>query len=247
MTRLSWFYLLTILAGGSSSAWAAPIFEGQASPTFTSATPTAYTSITTTGNSTILQTGLPVSGSFPGQLTLTGNSFQVEPGQPFAVGSFEYTNGTTNSSNPGATSVLADLALTFNGALSSSTVFSFGFEWEHTPNSTGNAYQDADFLTPVSLFSSTNFSVANQLYTLQLLGFSQDGGANLTNSFRLKEEGTVGSQLFAQFIVPNPPQDEPTHTAEPASLAVWGLLVATVLGFGIGSHRRRMRTCLPIT
>jgi hypothetical protein len=95
-----------------------------------------------------------------------------------------------------------------------------------SPNGSGiNMNGCADQVTVSSTQFQQTFTVGGVAYTLDLLGFSQDGGATIANQFQTIENFTNVAGLYAD-----------VHTAsaqvpEPNSLALVGLAMLGVVGF----------------
>jgi hypothetical protein len=94
-----------------------------------------------------------------------------------------------------------------------------------SPNGVGvNDMGCADAETISSVSSSQTFLVGGVAYTLDILGFSQDGGATITNQFFTAENQTNTAGIYAD-----------VHTAtrqvpEPGSLALFALAMLGVVG-----------------
>ncbi|HKW81148.1 MAG TPA: THxN family PEP-CTERM protein [Casimicrobiaceae bacterium] len=87
-----------------------------------------------------------------------------------------------------------------------------------SPNGTGiNVNGCADQVTVTSGAASQSFVVAGVHYTLEVIGFSQDGGATITNKFQTIEDQNNTAGLYARVSATTP------TVPEPASLALLGL------------------------
>ncbi len=166
--------------------------------------PTPSSGVTYSGVGTnIFTTGDPTEGSSTNSLTFDGIGFSTEPDTFFAIGHLTYFNGDTL---PGTSvdEVPLDIMLTFTDPSGLVKTFTYTFHFERTPN-TGDPETDADLIYPVSVYSSTTFTANNQLYTMKLLGFSNDYGEWITPSFKVYEDTITETDLYAEFsTIPAP-------------------------------------------
>lgn len=106
-----------------------------------------------------------------------------------------------------------------------------------TPNTDSSS---ADSLTISENPAPQTFTLAQETYSLEVLGFSPDNGVTFTRRFQIPEDQAIDSTLFAQIkregsIPENPMQPtEPTDVPEPAFLS--GLVV---LGGAIALRKKR--------
>ena len=84
-----------------------------------------------------------------------------------------------------------------------------------------------------SFVAASNFNVGGTDYTLELIGFSQDGGATVVNEFRLPENEINTTTAAFGRITAAPPA---TAVPEPSSNV--GLLALSVLGTGAMLKRK---------
>lgn len=62
----------------------------------------------------------------------------------------------------------------------------------------------------MNMFSNTSFDVGGDFFTLEILGFSDDGGATIGNVFNLPEDDTTAAQLIGQITTAPPSITPPT-------------------------------------
>ncbi|QSJ15913.1 choice-of-anchor K domain-containing protein [Nostoc sp. UHCC 0702] len=215
----------------ANSVQAAPPFTGASSGTWATPTPSGspyvYNGV---GTNTFDWGDADGFGTGPNILSFDGNSFSTGIDTPFQVGNLTYFNGTTVvGTTPSSVPLDVLLAFTDPGGLNKS--FSFDFNLVSTEN-TGTPEENADFVFPPSTFSSTSFNFGGQDYTLQLLGFSKDGGTTIVNQFNVLENARDTAGLYAQITkVPKP-------IPEPSSLL--GLMLLNT-GGGVIFLQKKLR------
>lgn len=202
-TTLSTVALTAITSVGLSSHAQAQTFVGDSSGTWGNPNPGTNTAAVFSGVGTNTfkwgdSTGF---GTAPNQLTFTGNPLSTGIDSLFKVGDLTYFNGTTLRGTD-VDSVPLNVALSFTSPSNLSENFDFTFQLNSTPN-TGTPEQSADFVFPINTFGSSSFSLDGTDYTLQLTGFSQDGGATTVNQFRVLEGATTTAAVFGK-ITPAP-------------------------------------------
>lgn len=216
--KLSSGALLTLVS--ASQVAKAATFEGTASAIFDTPTPDTGVVFFGVGTDTF-GSGDPFIPSDSGNiLVVDGLDFSTTASTPFPVADLSYTNGVTFADTDVDT-IPVDLTLDFDAPSGVSEIFTFTFDLGITPNFTGDPVLDADTLSVIDVFSTTTFDVGGELLTLQLLGFSSEGGAVIDNVFVLPENSTITSQLFASITAPLPSQDVPEN--RPAALTFFGL------------------------
>lgn len=195
----------------TSSVQAAPPFIGSSTGTWGTPTP-SDSSIVFTGVGTNTFTWGDASGfgTGPNSLSFAGNPFSTNVETPFQVGNLTYFNGTTAIGTT-PNSVPLNVLLSFTDPSGLNQDFNFDFNLVSTTN-IGDPEADADFVFPPNTFSSNRFNFGGIDYTLQLLGFSRNGGATIVDEFRVRENETDSAALFARITF------VPTTTPEGSSI-----------------------------
>lgn len=189
------------------------------------------------GNSTVFQVHWGEPAGSGGQSGLGFNpanppSSVVQTDTNFLLGTLTHYNQPIDSGTA-ASSVRLNLATTIAGAVPTTQTFSYQFLIDETPNTPPCAYPSttpcADRITFNNLTTSSSFMIGGVPYTIELLGFSNDGGQTISSSFISQEGGSNSIQLYARITTP-------TSVPEPASLAILG---AGLLGLAAARKRRQ--------
>jgi hypothetical protein len=225
-TAVSTFVVATVAALGFSSQAQGLTFSGSSSgqwgiPTPGSDNPNAFytgvgTNLFTWGQP---EPNDPNYGTPPNQLTFAGNSFSTETNSLFKVGELEYYNGTVPEFT-NVDSVPLNLRVAFQDPVNISKVFDFDFDLVNTPNISSNPEENADYISVNKKFSDQSFIFDGLQYTLELTGFSQDGGQTNVSQFRVLENQRTTAALFARIIRVRVPEKIP----EPTTIVGLGVL-----------------------
>lgn len=175
-------------------------------------------------------------GTFENKLEFTGNQFSSGIKSLFKIGDLTYYNGTVDEGST-VDSVPLNILLTLTKPTNLTEVFRFDFELINTPNNFIDPDEDADSIFPINTFDDRSFTVGNQKYTLELTGFSQDGGLTSIDKFSVREGESTTAAIYGRITLvdatrpntPPPPQQVP----EPGTL-----VGVAVLGIYIVSRRR---------
>jgi hypothetical protein len=163
--------------------------------------------------------GEPVfKGLEPNGLVFTGGGFTQEIGKEFEVGKLNYFNGSIFV-DTAVESVPLQIELDLDSPTDQTQKFTFDLDLDTTEDTSDDIEAWSDFVYFPAVLPTQTFDYDGQKYTLELTGFSKDGGKTLENRFRVMEqEGDVAS-LFAK-ITKAPKDirriDDPTGDADGA-------------------------------
>jgi len=158
--------------------------------------------------------------SFDNQFTFDGIGSDGAPFDPlwstvdeeaFLLGNFSYRNGSTSNSF-GIDGVDLMIELAIMDPVEVISTYDFGFSIVNTPNDTGNPVTDGDIVIASSVLSDVTFNYDGIDYTLELLGFSSDGGQTVRTDFSSPEGATVEAGIYGRITAadtPNPAVPEP--------------------------------------
>ncbi|MFB2839776.1 choice-of-anchor K domain-containing protein [Floridanema evergladense] len=163
-------------------------------------------------------------------------SFNAEVNALFNIGNFSYRNGSVWDAFDGDFPL--SLSLFLINPFSSTRNFNFLFNILNTPNTTENPVLDGDRLRfSTAGLSSESFNYDGVDYTLELVGFSTDGGRTIVNEFNSPEGSIASASLYGKITAIIPPTQQ--SVPEPASTL--GLLALGVLGAGSMLNRKQQQ------
>ena len=121
-------------------------------------------------------------------------------GQQFEVGKLTFFNGSIFS-DTAVESVPLDIKLeldTLEGEPTINKTFTFNLDLDTTEDTSDEIDDWSDFVYFPKVLPTETFKFDGQTYTLELTGFSQDGGDTLVNRFRVMEQEVDIASLFAK-------------------------------------------------
>jgi hypothetical protein len=158
------------------------------------------------------------------QFTFDGLGFSgISENTPFAIGNFTYKNGSTIYST-GINGVDLEVGLTLTSPISLTDNYTFKFSIVNTTNSTGDPVLDGDIVNVISSYAPTTFTSAGVIYTLNLLGFSNDNGATIRTDFSSPENATQNAKLYARLT------SEIPKVPEPSTVLLFGFGLLSLVG-----------------
>ena len=127
----------------------------------------------------------------------TGAPFIAEVGSLFRVGDLSYRNGSVLGGFNGDFAL--NVSLLFMKPVQQLQTFSFLFNVLNTDNVTGDPVLDGDRLRfSTGGVSGQDFSYNGTDYTLELVGFSSDGGNTILQELNSPEDSTTNASLFGK-------------------------------------------------
>jgi hypothetical protein len=208
-------------------------FSGTTSATW--GTPSAnniLTQFSGVGTNTFV-TGRSTSSLPADTLTFTGNSFTTALDTAFKIGDLNYYNGTVFTGT-GVDTVPLQIQLGFVNSAGLAQVFGYEFMFDGTVN-TSDREASADRLIPLNTSAIGSFVVDGLSYTLQLGGFSQDGGATIAPNFKAYENESTQGAIYGKITQDIRVAPPVTTTPEPAA-------ILSLLGLAAIGHRVRYRS-----
>lgn len=143
--------------------------------------------------------GIAAEDSFTNVVQFDGSDFGAKIGETFKLGQLFYQNGTTNRNFNGDFGF--SLSLDIDGTDNDPESFDFFFNILNTPNTTGDAVEDGDRLQfSTGGLSAQTFSFDGKTYTIELTGFSTDGGETTRGGFDSPEESFAIASLYGKIV-----------------------------------------------
>ncbi len=151
--------------------------------------------------SSTLFTGTPfLDEGSRNEYTLTGiTAFSTPADTPFAVAELFYHNGKTLKGSS-VTTVPVDLDILFSNPSGVDRTLPFSFDFSLVVNS-ADPVLSSDTLIVSDMGASATFLDGIDLYEVELLGFSDDGGSTIIDKFTLLEEADTTSTLYAEITL----------------------------------------------
>lgn len=175
--------------------------------------------------------GQPYGTPFNNQFTFDGVGSDGDDGwhanteEAFLIGDFFYQNGDTLYAS-GIKGVDLNLSLSIVDPFAQFDSYDFGFKITNTFNTTGDPVLDGDIVTLQNFISETMFTYNEIEYTLELLGFSTDGGVSFSYDFSSPESSNAKAGIYAKITATN--QSAPIP--EPSTIILTGIGLLVLAG-----------------
>lgn len=149
--------------------------------------------------------GTPLTDT-EGFVTFEGkpDNFWIGEKIPFSLGTMTYQNGQTVAGSEPEGDFPLQIELTISNPLEETQTFTQTFTFllnnEVTDNTTGDPVLDGDRLLFSEQISREQFEYQGKEYTVDLFGFSRDGGQDFVGQFDSPEDSTATADLFAKIV-----------------------------------------------
>ncbi|MFB2839456.1 choice-of-anchor K domain-containing protein [Floridanema evergladense] len=176
------------------------------------------------GTNNRLTWGEPVFPGFENYVQFNGIDFTTEPNNIFKLGKLYYQNGRTFVETNFDGDFPLHLELAFSLPLERTQSFRFLFNILNTPNNPEDPDVDDDDILLFSAqgMSSETFDYEGVEYTLQLIGFSKDGGITILNEFKSPELDLSEADLYGKITF------APSSASVPEPTAILGLSILSI-------------------
>ena len=135
---------------------------------------------------------LPTNG-----LSISSLPFDVSFNAPFEVGMLSYFNGGINM-DTAVESVPLQIQLDLDSPTDQTKNFKFDLKLETVADCSPDPEDWKDFVYFPDVLPNETFDYGGKKYTLEVLGFSKDGGKTLENRFRVQEYDSDTAGLYAK-------------------------------------------------
>ncbi|BBD53089.1 peptidase-like protein [Planktothrix agardhii NIES-204] len=135
---------------------------------------------------------LPTNG-----LSISSLPFDVSFNKPFEVGMLSYFNGSIWM-DTAVESVPLQIQLDLDSPTDQTKNFKFDLKLETVADCSPDPEDWKDFVYFPDVLPNETFDYGGKKYTLEVLGFSKDGGTTLENRFRVQEQEADSAGLYAK-------------------------------------------------
>ena len=152
---------------------------------------------------------LPTNG-----LSISSLPFDVSFNKPFEVGMLSYFNGSIWM-DTAVESVPLQIQLDLDSPTDQTKNFKFDLKLETVADCSPDPEDWKDFVYFPDVLPNETFDYGGKKYTLEVLGFSKDGGKTLENRFRVQEQESDTAGLYAKITEVKkqlPPGDKNAQT-----------------------------------
>jgi hypothetical protein len=166
----------------------------------------------------------PKFGTPANSFKFTGAKFKTGLDSLFKVGDLSYFNGTVPLGT-NVDKVSLNLNVGFKTPSKINEAFDFDFNLVNTQNTSDNPIDNADFAYITPKVSNRSFAYNGKKYTLELTGFSQDGGLTNLKEFRVLEGTTATAAIYGKIssILPAQPAERVPESGTVIGLSCFGV------------------------
>ena len=147
-------------------------------------------------------------------LSISSLPFDVSFNKPFEVGMLSYFNGSIWM-DTAVESVPLQIQLDLDSPTDQTKNFKFDLKLETVADCSPDPEDWKDFVYFPDVLPNETFDYGGKTYTLEVLGFSKDGGKTLENRFRVQEQEADSAGLYAKITEVKkqlPPRDKNAQT-----------------------------------
>ena len=147
-------------------------------------------------------------------LSISSLPFDVSFNKPFEVGMLSYFNGSIWM-DTAVESVPLQIQLDLDSPTDQTKNFKFDLKLETVADCSPDPEDWKDFVYFPDVLPNETFDYGGKKYTLEVLGFSKDGGKTLENRFRVQEQEADSAGLYAKITEVKkqlPPRDKNAQT-----------------------------------
>jgi Bacterial pre-peptidase C-terminal domain. len=156
---------------------------------------------------------LPTNG-----LSISSLPFDVSFNKPFEVGMLSYFNGSIWM-DTAVESVPLQIQLDLDSPTDQTKNFKFDLKLETVADCSPDPEDWKDFVYFPDVLPNETFDYGGKKYTLEVLGFSKDGGTTLENRFRVQEQEADSAGLYAKITeVKEIPDGDPNAKTDGATV-----------------------------
>lgn len=209
-----------VFSGSSSGLWGIPDPGSNTKPYFTGVGNNAFTWGTALAD-------IPWFTNKANSLTFKGTEFNTNFNSLFKIGELTYFNGIVDL-NSSVEKVPLELEVSFKGRTAIAKYFDFDFKLVNVFNDLNkpiDSIDNADYVYIRPSFARSSFTDNGAEYTLELTGFSQDGGLTSVPEFRVVEGATTTAEIYGRitYVPPAEKVPEPGIVIGLSSLGVYML------------------------
>lgn len=242
MRKLLTFFAIVMMSFMSYSQAEAVVFTGTAVGSWSNVVSTHWQDVYSISNGDVGETADFYWGDIGAQGTTNFNNrfrfdgvgsdagdspWSTSEESPFLIGNFSYCNGSVTNAL-GVDGVTLDILLNILTPVGVTDNYAFAFNITNTPNNTGDPVLDGDIVSVANSLTTTAFHYDGYDYTLELLGFSSDGGQTIRTDFSSPEGATAFAGVYARI------HQVPTAIPEPATVLLLG---SGLVGFFVRRKR----------